>query len=120
MRNYDEAIEERILMEIVVDAYDSVERAMGWYYYLEEKITFSFTATCVSVDKRTPLELGEEIEVMEMSGETYCRKDMLVDILWNGKTLTVPLSQIKPLNADDESNEAIDDWHYWVSRGYKF
>lgn len=26
--------EQRIAMEIVVDAYDSQERAMGWYYYL--------------------------------------------------------------------------------------
>jgi hypothetical protein len=29
----DEAREERISMEIVVDAYNEVERAMGWYYY---------------------------------------------------------------------------------------
>ncbi|MBI3687632.1 MAG: hypothetical protein HY241_09940 [Actinobacteria bacterium] len=25
-------------MEIVVDAYDSGERAMGWYYYLQDTI----------------------------------------------------------------------------------
>src|SRR5215212_10023363 len=34
----DEAREHRIDMEIVVDAYDEQERAMGWYYYLEGKI----------------------------------------------------------------------------------
>ena len=28
--------EERINMEIVVDAYDEEERAMGWYYYLAD------------------------------------------------------------------------------------
>jgi len=28
--------EERIIMEIIVDAYDEEERAMGWYYYLED------------------------------------------------------------------------------------
>ena len=28
--------EKRITMEIVVDAYNEQERAMGWYYYLEE------------------------------------------------------------------------------------
>jgi len=27
--------EKRIDMEIVVDAYNQQERAMGWYYYLE-------------------------------------------------------------------------------------
>ena len=30
----DEVREHRIAMEVVVDAYDEMERAMGWYYYL--------------------------------------------------------------------------------------
>lgn len=30
--------EERIGMEIIVDAYGPEEQAMGWYYYLEEKL----------------------------------------------------------------------------------
>jgi len=29
----DEVRENRIIMEIVVDAYGSEEQAMGWYYY---------------------------------------------------------------------------------------
>jgi hypothetical protein len=36
--------EHRIDHEVVVDAYDSEERAIGWYYYLQEKITFPFKA----------------------------------------------------------------------------
>jgi Calcium binding len=36
--------EERIENEIVVDAYGPEERAMGWYYYLEDKIHFPFQA----------------------------------------------------------------------------
>ena len=34
-------------MEIVVDADDEQERAMGRYYYLEGKLTFPFLARCV-------------------------------------------------------------------------
>ena len=34
----DEIREERIHMEAIVDAYDPEERALGWYYYLENKI----------------------------------------------------------------------------------
>jgi hypothetical protein len=30
----DKKRERRIDMEVVVDAYDEVERAMGWYYYI--------------------------------------------------------------------------------------
>jgi hypothetical protein len=32
--------EERIHNEVVVDAYGAEEQAMGWYYYLEDKIRF--------------------------------------------------------------------------------
>ncbi len=34
--------EHRIEMEVVVDAYNEEERAMGWYCYLEEQLTFPF------------------------------------------------------------------------------
>jgi hypothetical protein len=120
MKEKDEIREERIIMEVVVDAYDSGERAMGWYYYLDDKISFPFTAECIAVNKRTPLALGERITVTQMSGEDYCEHDMLVDISWSGKALAIPLSQIKPLDADGETIEAIEDWHYWVQQGYEF
>jgi hypothetical protein len=32
----DKVREKRISTEILVDAYDSAERAMGWYYYLDQ------------------------------------------------------------------------------------
>lgn len=40
----DEARENRIIMEVVVDAYDEEERAMGWYYYLDDKLMLPFQA----------------------------------------------------------------------------
>ena len=43
----NEQIENRITMEIVVDAYGSEERAMSWYYYLESQLKFPFKATCI-------------------------------------------------------------------------
>ena len=36
----DKNREERIDMEVVVDAYNEDEREMGWYYYLEDKLQF--------------------------------------------------------------------------------
>ena len=44
----DEERDERIRMEIIVDAHDSEEQAMGWYYYLEENLQFPFLARCVA------------------------------------------------------------------------
>lgn len=47
--------EDRILSEIVVDAYGETERAMSWYYYLEEKLVFPFKARCCRVRSTSPL-----------------------------------------------------------------
>jgi hypothetical protein len=41
----DPVREERIHNEVVVDAYGPEEQAMGWYYYLDDKIRFPFRAT---------------------------------------------------------------------------
>jgi hypothetical protein len=118
--------EERILMEVVVDAYGSQERAMGWYYYLADRIIFPFYAECVTADKRSPIELGKQVAVLQMSGEDYCEHEIYVDISWNDRLLAIPLAQIKPLHdeegedIDDDTLEAVEDWHYWKNRGYGF
>jgi Calcium binding len=36
-RSRDEEQEQRITMEIIVDAYTPEEQAMGWYYSLEDR-----------------------------------------------------------------------------------
>ena len=120
MSEKDAAREERITMEVVVDAYGTEERAMGWYYYLADKISFPFSAECIATDKRTPLELGERVTVEQMSGETYCGHDMYVDISWNSKILAIPLIQLRPLDTDEDTVEAVEDWHYWEKKGYAF
>ena len=75
---------------------------------------------CASVAKRTPLELGERIEVTDMAGKYECEHDIYVEIQWNGTEVAVPLSQIKALDADEDTVEAIEDWHYWKNCGYSF
>ncbi len=47
-RAEDEEREERINMEIVVDANGPEEQAMGWYYYLADTMNFPFSARCVA------------------------------------------------------------------------
>ena len=118
--NEDVIREERIVMEVVVDAYGKPERAMGWYYYLAEKIVFPFYAKCIYFDKRSPLEVGDEIDALQLSGEKYCEHEIYVDMPWEGRVLAIPLAQIRPLATDDETVEAVEDWHYWVKKGYRF
>jgi hypothetical protein len=47
--------ERRIQQEIVVDAHNAEEQAMGWYYYLEEHLRFPFRAKGVASRAISPL-----------------------------------------------------------------
>jgi hypothetical protein len=117
----DEEREERISMEIVVDAYGSEERAMGWYYYLEGQLEFPFTAICVAKRATSPLRVKDEVEVISLASESECEHEMFVTIRWERDGLAVPLSQLNPIrHTDEETREAIEDWHYWVKMGYQF
>jgi Calcium binding len=108
--------EERIDMEIVVDAYTPEEQAMGWYYYLADKINFPFQAKYSS-------RSGEIVEVVDMAEEEECETNMLVQIRYRERNtedvFTVPLTNVEPLEADAPTLEAIADWHYFLERGYQ-
>lgn len=106
-------------MEAVVDAYDSEERATGWYYYLEDKLSFPFKARCIVACKTSPLKKGEEIEVLAMEFEES-RHEMFVLVKWSNQEIVVPLAQIHPIEGDDDTREGVEDWHYWMARGYEF
>ena len=107
-------------MEVVVDAYGEEERAMGWYYYLEGKLNFSFLTTCKAKRAISPLQVGDEVEVIGMAPEEECLKEIFVMTRWEKDGLAVPLSQLEFLHGDDETREAMEDWAYWVEMGYQF
>ena len=50
--------ENRISDEVIVDAYGPEEQAMGWYYYLDNKIRFPFRAKCIASKTGSPLRKG--------------------------------------------------------------
>jgi len=116
----DEVREVRIDMEIVVDAYNEVERALGWYYYLDEKLSFPFLTKCIAKRAISPLRVGDEVEVIGMPSEEECEHEMFVTMRWEREGLAVPLSQLKVIHADEQTQEAVEDWHYWINMGYQF
>jgi hypothetical protein len=117
----DEIREKRIEMEIVVDAYNEEERAMGWYYYLEGKLSFPFLTRCITQRPISPLRVGDEVQVVGMASETECEREMFVETPWeHGRTLAVPLSQLEVTQAHEATKQAVTDWHYWVEMGYEF
>jgi hypothetical protein len=112
--------EERILMEIVVDAYDEYERYMGWCCYLGDTMSFPFTAVCTVKRANSPLKTGETVQVVGIATESDLETEIYVRVEWNGDLLDVPLSQLEAPEGDTETKQAIADWHYWVDQGYTF
>ncbi len=119
----DKIREERIEAEVLVDAHDKEERAMGWYYYLDDLLNVPFKAKWVKKGGKTPAK-EKEVEVVGMAPDDECERDMLVEVVHlegkNEDVFSAKLSDIQALDADNETQQAIADWHYWVGRGYKF
>lgn len=116
----DKSRETRIEDEIIVDCYGEAERAMGWYYYLEDRLEFPFAAKCSATRSISPLKVGEVAEVVGMAPEDECEREMFVAIRWEKRKFGVPLSQLEGIKTSKETKEAIEDWRYWVARGYEF
>ena len=116
----DPAREDRIHNEAIVDAYGPEEQALGWYYYLDNRLRFPFQARCIACQVVSPLRKGEIVEVRRMAPEAACSNDMLVLIRWHGRNMAVPLSQLAGVDVDESTTEALGDWHYWVAQGYLF
>jgi hypothetical protein len=115
----DEEREQRILMEIIVDANGPEEQAMGWYYYLDIHLQFPFLTTCIARRATSPLRVGDEVEVVGMAPEEECEHEMFVFMPWERDTLAVPLSQLEVIHGDEETRQAVEDWHYWTAQGYQ-
>ena len=112
----DEEREKRIDYEVVVDAYNDEERAMGWYYYLADNINFPFEAKWLSGKKAE----GRDVKVIDMSSEDDCLHGMFVEVEYQDDVFSARLSEIEPLGVGEETIQAIADWKYWVNRGYEF
>jgi len=54
-----------------------------------------------------------------MPAEEVCQHEMFVNIAWQERLLAVPLAQLSGVSVDDETQQAIQDWHTWVDRGYE-
>ncbi len=112
--------EQRIQEQIVVDAYGAEEQAMGWYYYLEEHLRFPFRARRTGQRAISPLRKGQEVEVVGLAPAEECESEMFVTVAWENRTLAVPLAQLKVIQGDKATQQAVEDWHYWVEQGYEF
>ncbi len=115
----DEEREWRIYNEIVVDAYGPEEQAIGWYTYLDDTLQVPFRARCIAEQIVSPLRIGDKIEIMGMAPVEACDHEMLVLTTWRQRTFGIPLAQIEGIGVDEDTEQAIADWQYWVGAGYR-
>jgi hypothetical protein len=59
------------------------------------------------------------VEVVGMAPEEVCEHEMFVLVRWNDRRLAVPLAQLEGIAVNEETRQAIGDWHYWVDRGHE-
>jgi hypothetical protein len=115
----DKEREHRISMEVVVDANGPEEEAMGWYYYLDDKLVFPFSAKCFTARSISPLRKGEEVTIEAMAPEDDCKAEMFVMARWMDRRFGIPLAQLEPMDVNPQTAEAVADWLYWTDRGYR-
>lgn len=116
----DKGRDQRIELEIIADANGPEEQAMGWYYYLEEKLHFPFRAKCFAPRATSPLRKGQEVQAIDLASQEECEHEMFVMVTREDRKLAVPLAQLEPMQIDAATRQAIKDWHYWVERAYEF
>lgn len=124
----DPVREDRILLDIVVDAYNETERALGWYYHLEQEITFPFAArikhgfadACALGNKRSPLREGDMVSVVGLASEDACMSSVEAVVEHHQAQFIVPLVRLECQTTDESTLQAVSDWHYWCARGYEF
>lgn len=116
---FDADTEARIETEILADAYNEYETAMGWVTYLQGLMTFPFQATCINVVSYSPLKEGDTVTAVGFNTK-LCQQDMFVSIQWNDRIFDVPLYQLEGINVDDNTRQGLTDWQYWVNCGRSF
>jgi calcium binding protein len=86
---------------------------------LADILEFPFTARCIVRLETSPLEPGDEVEVVGMVPKEECEHEMFVLIQGTPHPLAVSLIQLEGIEVDEETQQAIEDWHYLVDRGYE-
>ena len=117
----DENFDQRLSFEIIPDAHDAEEQALDWFSYLEEHLQFPFQAECVLPNAR-PLHsvLVSEVNVVGLPSEDVCKaRDVCQHQVAGTDRWLCRLLNLTGVEVDEETEQAIQDWHTWVDRGYE-
>lgn len=116
----------KIDMEVIVDCYDDEEISSGWEAYMDDALVFPFKARIVN-PVSCEIPVGEVVIVTDMigffdiSGSVLWLKDSVdvikkMEVQWNNKEYNVDIDDLKPLNNDIQTLEAIKNWNFWITK----
>lgn len=107
--HHDPHRQNRIEDEILTDAYDAEEQAMGWYYYFADNLELPIPATV-----RLPVR-GEKAEKVEVDPESETGAPLRLGISEKGSRRVQYISPeaIVSLDTSPENVQIINDWLYW-------
>lgn len=113
-QKYKDIIED----EIIVDCYDEYEATMGWFYYLQDNLSFPFKAKISVETGTTNLKIGDTVNVVELmnSDEKMISIDdfkATVGIEYGEHIYDIPLEEIKGIDCNQKTDEVIEVWYYW-------
>lgn len=63
---------------------------------------------------------GRNVTVIDLSSEDDCLHEMFVEVEYDDDPFSAKLEDIEPIDVDETTKTVIDDWKYWVARGYEF
>jgi Calcium binding len=111
----DPVREHRIDYEIIVDAYNEYEAAIGWLTYLQEHLNFPFEATYHPEDEEARQVTVQDLENDEEAlDQGFIEFNIEID---DDGECWVALEEITPLESNPEAVQAVEDWRYWLARG---
>jgi hypothetical protein len=118
---HDENRKDRIEDEVIVDCYDEYEVAMGWFYYLHDNLKLPFKASIVGDIKINSIQKGDIVIVTEFINsdeDNVSIEDFIATVgIEKGEHIyDVPLENIKGIDCNNDTFNAIEDWRYWCEK----
>ena len=55
-----------------------------------------------------------------MAPEDDCMSEIMVTVKTGRSKLAMPLEQVECESTNEDTRQAVSDWHYWRARGYEY
>lgn len=110
----------RIAYKILLDCYGEYEQGQGWTIYLLDTMKFPFQAEYTGNSKLSIKE-NQLMTVLELVNSVYASEEELeyfiamVEVEIGDVLYEVPLADLKMIDADKNTAQAIADWHYHIT-----